>query len=100
MPLDFSLGQNGSRFLHFTNRTSVSSLTFGDRSGFWLLRVLLCFAFSSFMDLGKRSYMTALRSTDVAKLMEDLPEMHGGLCVAEYKMLYRRDRVNTSLLQA
>lgn len=32
--LNFSLGQYGSRFLHFTNTASVYSPTFGDRSGF------------------------------------------------------------------
>lgn len=79
----FSLGQ----FLHFTNTASVSSPTFEDRSGFWLCFVLF---FSSFMDLGKRNYMAAIRSMDVAKLKEDLPETHGGLCVAEYKMLWKR----------
>lgn len=42
------------------------------------------------MDLGKRSYISALRFMDVAKLMEDLPETHGGLCEAEYKMLEKR----------
>lgn len=45
--------------------------------------------------------MAALRSMDVAKLKEDLPETHGeGTCVWWNTKCYRRDRVNTSLFQA